>query len=318
MKMMKRIIGAAVVVAMVCAMAGCSMNKDNDNGNSSGTATAGSDEKVIATAENVTAGKVTKTGLNALSPVHFAVPDPDNAAGLSTKGVGYGFGKASGGKPHQISIDNQKYFDKFDAFCLDRKSEARGEKVLYLTFDCGYENGYTKPILDTLKEKKVPAAFFVTLDYLKSDEGSDMTVRMIKEGHIVGNHSTTHPIFPEISRTEMAKEIETCDNYLREEFGYTSPYFRFPTGEYSDSALNLVGGIGYTSVFWSLAYLDYDTEKQPDPDEAFKTITDRLHPGAVILLHSVSSTNAQILGNVIDYAREQGYVFRSLNEFPKN
>ena len=181
--MMKRIIGAAVVVAMVCAMAGCSMNKDSDNGNSSGTATAGSDEKVIATAENVTAGKVTKTGLSALSPVH------------STKGVGYGFGKASGGKPHQISIDNQKYFDKFDAFCLDRKSEARGEKVLYLTFDCGYENGYTKPILDTLKEKKVPAAFFVTLDYLKSDEGSDMTVRMIKEGHIVGNHSTTHPSF---------------------------------------------------------------------------------------------------------------------------
>ncbi len=318
MNMMKHILCAAVVVILLCTASGCSVKKADDNGNRSGTESAGSEEKVAASADDITAGKVTRTGLHALTPVHFAVPDPENAAGLSTKGIGYGFGKASGGKPHRISVDNQIYFDKFGAFCLDRKSEARDEKALYLTFDCGYENGYTKPILDTLKEKKVPAAFFVTLDYLKSDEGSDMTERMIKEGHIVGNHSTTHPIFPRISRTEMAKEIETCDNFLREEFGYTSPYFRFPTGEYSECALNLVNSIGYTSVFWSLAYLDYDTEKQPDQSSAFKTITERLHPGAVILLHSVSSTNARILGDVIDYAREQGYVFRSLDEFPKD
>lgn len=317
---MKKLIATALAVAVACTVCGCMKGGDESAGNSSPTTSnvssenASVAENVAATAnESEPAGRKTVTGLYALEPVHYVVGDPDNTAGLDTKGVEYGFGAASGGKPHEISVNNQKYFKKFGAFCLDTQSE---EKVLYLTFDCGYENGYTGPVLDALKEKKVPATFFVTLDYLKSDEGAKMATRMIKEGHIVGNHSTSHPVFPDISRTKMAEEIETCENYMRENFGYTSSYFRFPTGEYSESALELVQSIGYTSVFWSLAYLDYDTENQPDPDTAFKTVTDRLHPGAVILLHSVSSTNAQILGNIIDYAREQGYTFKSLDEYP--
>ncbi len=310
---MKKLILAAAAIALTCMMCGCMNGNDNDAGNLS-PATSNVAQDVAATAnESEPAGKKTKTGLYALKPVHYVVGDPENKSGLDTTGIGYGFGAASNGKPHEISVNNQKYFKSRNAFCLDTKSD---DKVLYLTFDCGYENGYTAPVLDTLKEKKVPAAFFLTLDYLKSEAGEEMTVRMIKEGHIIGNHSSTHPVFPDITRTDMAYEIETCENYMRENFGYSSKYFRFPTGEYSECSLDLVKSIGYKSVFWSLAYLDYDTEKQPDPDSAFKTVTERLHPGAVILLHSVSSTNAQILGEIIDYAREQGYVFKSLDEYP--
>ncbi len=310
---MKKLIIAAIVITAICAATGCMSDNSTSYGNSS-PATSNAAENVAATAaEDETAGKKTQTGLYALSPVHYVAGDPDNKAGLSTEGIGYGFGVSKNGVPHEISVNNQKIFEPYGAFCLDTKSE---EKVLYLTFDCGYENGFTAPILDTLKEKKVPATFFLTLDYVKSEEGAQMTTRMIKEGHIVGNHSATHRVFADISRSEMAQDIETCENYLRENFGYSTKYFRFPTGEYSECALDLVESIGYTSVFWSLAYLDYETENQPSPNKALKTVTDRLHPGAVILLHSVSETNAQIMGDIIDYARKQGYTFKSLDDYP--
>ncbi len=242
----------------------------------------------------------------------MTVDDPNNKRGLSTKGIEYSFGASKDGKPHNTSVENQKYFDPFGALALDTKTK---EKVIYLTFDCGYENGYTGKILDVLKEKKAPAAFFVTLPYLKENLGQQMAVRMINEGHIVGNHSTTHPIFSEISRTKMVNEIERCDNYLRTNFGYTSPYFRFPTGEYSENSLQLVESLGYTSVFWSIAYVDYDIKNQPSYEKAFDTITSRLHPGGVILLHAVSSTNAEVLGDVIDWARAQGYTFVPLTDY---
>ena len=139
---------------------------------------------------------------------------------------------------------------------------------------------------------------------------------MINEGHIVGNHSTTHPDFSKISREKMATEIETCDNYLREKFGYSSPYFRFPMGSYSASALDLVSSLGYKSVFWSVAYADWDVNDTKGKQYAFETVTSRLHPGAVILLHSVSPDNAAALGDIIDWARKQGYEFRSLEQLP--
>ena len=112
----------------------------------------------------------------------------------------------------------------------------------------------------------------------------------------------------------MTKEIQDCDNYLRSNFGYTSPYFRFPKGEYSECALELVGSLGYTSVFWSLSYADWDTKAQKGADYAFEKVTSRLHPGAIILLHAVSSDNAGAMARIIDYAREQGYEFKSLDD----
>ncbi|MBR2876858.1 MAG: polysaccharide deacetylase family protein [Clostridia bacterium] len=250
--------------------------------------------------------KKTYTGLEPLEKITLPVVDPDNLKGLSEKRVGHSYGVSENGVPHSISVNNQKIYKKYNGICLDTS----GEKVIYLTFDCGYENGYTSKILDVLKAKGVPAAFFVTLPYLES--APEVAARMINEGHVVGNHSDTHPDFSTISRTKMAKEIENVENYLRVHFGYASPYFRFPQGAYSESALDLVDSIGYKAVFWSSAYADWDTDNQKGKDYAYKTVTSRLHPGCVLLLHAVSKDNANALGDIIDYAREQGYVFKPL------
>lgn len=256
-------------------------------------------------------GADTQTGFAPLEKVTYTVPDPENSKGLSTKKIGHSHGPASGGKPHRTVVEFQKTFDKYGALTLDEKSE---EKVLYLTFDCGWEyENLTSKVLDVLKEKNVPAAFFCTLDHIKKQP--ELIVRMIKEGHIVGNHSTTHPSFPSISRTKMKDEIEQTENYLRENFGYCAKFFRFPAGEYSESALDLVSSLGYVSVFWSVAYNDWNVKQVKGKDYAVKTVCERLHPGAVILLHSVSKDNAAALGEIIDKARADGYVFKSLTQY---
>ena len=248
-----------------------------------------------------------------------AAPTTENTTAPDPKPVLSGdaalkYGIAKDGKPNDISVNNQKYFETngYKALCLDTKST---DKVLYLTFDCGYENGYTAKILDTLKEKQVTAAFFCTLPQVK--ENPEIIARMINEGHIVGNHSVTHPSFPTLTRLQMANEIKGMDDYLRTYFGYSAPFFRFPMGEYSDSALDAVGSLGYTSVFWSVAYSDWDLKKQKGEEFAFNTVMSRLHPGAVILLHAVSPDNAAALGRIIDSAREQGYTFKSLYDYPQ-
>ena len=236
-------------------------------------------------------------------------------ATFSKEKKSHSYGVAKDGKPHEISVTAQKYFEdnSFNAFCLDTVST---DKVLYLTFDCGYENGYTSKILDVLKEKNVTAAFFCTLNEVK--DNPELINRMINEGHIVGNHSVTHPSFAEISREQMKTEIQGFEDYLKENFnGYCEPYFRFPKGEYTDEALNLVGSMGYSSVFWSLSYADWDTSAQKGADYAYEKVISRLHPGAVILLHSVSSDNAGAMARIIDEARAQGYEFRSLRDFEK-
>lgn len=264
--------------------------------------------------EQTTGSNGTFTGLFALPPIRYTVPDPDNRQGLSTECINHSFGIAKDGKPHSISVDNQNRFDRNGqkAIAYDNKTT---EKVLYLTFDSGYENGCTGKILDTLKEKNVPAAFFCTKNQLLDEPA--LVSRMIREGHIVGNHSDTHPNFSKISRTKMAKELESTENVLREKFGYSSTFFRFPEGAYNDSALDLVGSLGYTSVFWSVAYADWDVSNTKGADYATKTVIERLHPGAIILLHSVSPDNAAAMADIIDTARAMGYTFRSLRDFGK-
>ena len=135
---------------------------------------------------------------------------------------------------------------------------------------------------------------------------------MILEGHVVGNHSKTHPSFAKISRTKMMEEVKAFDDYIREKFGYTAPFFRYPMGEYNESSLELLNSFGFKCVFWSVAYADWDLNNQKGKEHAFNTVTSRLHPGAVILLHSVSPDNANALGDIIDYARQQGYEYKLL------
>ncbi len=253
---------------------------------------------------------------SAIAALGITVTDPDNTRGLATEKKGFSFGVAANGVAHNQSFLNQQGFDALQnvkALALDTKAE---EKVMYLTFDNGYEyKNLTASILDTLLAKDVKAAFFVTLSYVKQNKA--LVKRMIDEGHIVGNHSATHPSFPSLTRTQMAEEIAMLDKYLRDNFGYTSPYFRFPSGEHSECSLELVSSIGFRSVFWSVAYADWSTSEQKGADYAYDTVTSRFHPGAVILLHAVSDDNTRALGRIIDKAISDGYSFRTLDEYFK-
>ena len=180
------------------------------------------------------------------------------------------------------------------------------QRKIYLTFDSGYENGCTAGILDTLKEKNVRAVFFVTYDYCKRNP--ELVKRMIAEGHTVGNHTWSHPSLPECSPDELYSELSLLHEYVRDEFGYDMYVMRPPKGEFSQRVLACAKELGYTTVLWSFAYPDWDVNNQPDPEQAFQKITGKSHNGAVYLLHAVSETNAAILGRVIDYWRDNGFV----------
>lgn len=299
------------VVLTVFALASCSGRDTLENNNVNAPVTVEDDRTVTSLV--TTAAKPAETspltGREILPTAVFEVNDPENTRGIPTEKIEHSYGVAKDSQPHMNSVNAQNFFQskKYRAVCYDNKS---AEKVLYLTFDCGWENGMTDKVLDILKEKKVPAAFFCTLDHIKSSP--ELIARMINEGHIVGNHSAKHPDFAGIDRQRMADEILECDSYLRTNFGYTSPFFRFPEGSYTESALELVGSMGYTSVFWSCAYADWDVSDQKGGDYAFEKVTSRLHPGAIVLLHSVSPDNAEALAGIIDFARENGYEFKSL------
>ena len=198
------------------------------------------------------------------------------------------------------SVDYNNKYGKYDAIFM-----GDAEKTIYLTFDEGYENGYTSQILDTLKEKKVSAVFFVTYDYVKRND--DLIKRMINEGHIIGNHTWSHPSMPDLSAAECENEIKTLHDYVKENYNYEMKYIRPPMGEFSEKSLAVSQKLGYKSVFWSFAYKDYDVNNQPDPSAAFKRITEATHDGAIYLLHAVSKTNANILADVIDKWRQDGY-----------
>lgn len=225
------------------------------------------------------------------------------AQGLDTTKLGWGPGGPvdENNRPDGATV----YQEKYGQYAADFIRE--NNQNIYLTFDEGYENGYTDDILDTLKEKGVQAVFFVTMPYVQSEP--ELVQRMIDEGHIVGNHSVNHPSFPEISLEECQQEIMELHDYVKENFGYEMSLFRFPMGEFSEADLKVVQDLGYRSVFWSFAYRDWLVDEQPDPQEAIATIEDKCHPGAIYLLHAVSETNAQILGQVIDDLRGEGYVF---------
>ncbi len=188
------------------------------------------------------------------------------------------------------------------------------EKVLYLTFDAGYENGCTEKILDVLQKHDVKAAFFLVGHYMQTN--ADLVRRMAHEGHTVGNHTMHHPDMSKLSdREAFSRELTALEETYRQITGQTlAKYYRPPQGTYSAENLAMAQELGYRTVFWSLAYVDWNNDKQPTAEYAFSKLLPRTHPGAVVLLHSTSRTNAQILDELLTKWKEMGYRFGTLEE----
>lgn len=221
---------------------------------------------------------------------------------LSSKKIGWGVGTVKEDeRPYSAVSFNEKYKG------LGGRFIGEDNKKVYLTFDEGYENGYTAAILDTLKAKKVSAVFFVTYDY--ASKNPDLVCRIINEGHVLGNHSWSHPSVPTCTDDGAKNEIMRLHNYVLEKFNYKMTLFRFPMGEFSEKTLAVAKNCGYQSVFWSFAYVDWKTDNQPEKQIALKRTTEGAHNGAIYLLHAVSKTNTEILGDFIDNVRNKGYTF---------
>lgn len=220
---------------------------------------------------------------------------------------GLGFGEDGTQPTGTVSAEELK---KYDAYYVGNEKE----KVLYLTFDCGYENGNTEAILDALKKHKVKATFFCVGNFLETSP--DIIKRMVEEGHTVGNHTYHHPDMSAISDEEsFKKEVDDVANLYQEITGKKmTKYYRPPQGKYSIENLEMAKKLGYKTFFWSLAYVDWNIDAQPTKDEAFEKLLTRVHPGAIVLLHNTSKTNGQILDELLTKWEEMGYTFKELSE----
>lgn len=280
---MKKVIALIIIMTL---LTGCSINvvppESDDNNTISNIKTT-----------------VTETETSTEIPPADPVASLDS---LSAKKVVWGYGSV---KNHQKPSEPLSLDEKYKS--LGAKWFIDGEKRICLTFDEGYENGYTPKILDVLKEKNVKAVFFVTYDFVKDNEA--LVKRMIDEGHIVGNHSYRHYSMDELDTDTAREEVTFLHNYVKEKFNYTMSYFRFPKGEFSEKTLGILKELNYESIFWSYAYADWDPDEQPAEDKAFTDLCEAAHPGEILLLHAVSKTNANILGKVIDDIHKQGYEF---------
>ena len=198
-----------------------------------------------------------------------------------------------------------------DAYYVDPTEE----KVIYLTFDAGYENGNTEPILNALKEAGAPAAFFLVGTYIR--DNPELIRRMVDEGHIVANHTMNHPNMSAISDMErFQRELEEPERIYKEITGQEMPkLYRPPQGKYSVENLKMAKELGYKTMFWSLAYVDWYDNDQPSKEQAFGKLLPRIHPGAILLLHNTSATNGAIMGELLAEYRSMGYTFRCLSEF---
>lgn len=199
---------------------------------------------------------------------------------------------------------------KYDAYYVNPKCK---KKKIFLTFDCGYENGFTPKILDVLKKQKVVAAFFVTKPFIR--EGRELIRRMKKEGHIVGNHTVHHKSMPTLSDRDNKQEIIDCAEYCKEATGYEMDHFIHPPmGEYNEKTLKLTKSMGYKTIFWSMAYVDFDVNKQPGKQYVVEHFKKYTHNGAIPLMHNVSQSNAEALDEVITNLKKEGYQFESLKK----
>ena len=218
--------------------------------------------------------------------------------------------KPSCAKPKGVKLQD------YDAYYYGTKAYKAKEKVCYLTFDCGYENGYTKKILKTLKKYNIKALFFITKQYL--DENPDIVKQMKEEGHLVGNHTCNHPRLCDCSVKKIKKEIKGCAKAMKKQTGYDMDYYcRPPEGAYSERVLKVLQDMGYATMFWSLAYYDYEPEDEPGADLVVSKFKKHHFPGLMPLMHVISRSNRDALPRVIKYLTKKGYRFGEVTEFIK-
>lgn len=233
---------------------------------------------------------------------------PANAGAQSSWGLSF---QEEGKAP--VGNASPAYLKDFNAYYINETEE----KVIYLTFDCGFENGNTPKILDALKKHKAPATFFIVGNFMETSP--DLVKRMVEEGHTVGNHTYHHPDMSAISeQAAFQKELDSLAALYQETTGQELPkYYRPPQGKYSRENLQQAHALGYTTVFWSLAYVDWYVDNQPTAEQAYAKLLPRIHDGAIVLLHSTSKTNADILDDLLTKWEDMGYTFASLDELPE-
>ncbi|MBQ3415724.1 MAG: polysaccharide deacetylase family protein [Clostridia bacterium] len=230
---------------------------------------------------------------------------------LSNKLIGWGIKREENHNQPDVGNKNKEILEKNNGICLGNKEKA----YIYLTFDEGYEAGYTAQILDILKKNNVTATFFITSHYLNTEP--ELVKRMLDEGHIVGNHTVNHKSLPTLSDEKVKSEIMNLHKEIYEKFDYEMKYIRPPKGEFSERTLYISNSLGYKTVMWSFAYCDWDENNQLNEEKAKEMIINNLHNGEIILLHGNSKTNTNILDSTIKYIKNQNYEFKSLEQFEK-
>ena len=230
---------------------------------------------------------------------------------LSKTKIEWGIKREDNHQQPDLGSKNRQLIEKYKGMAIGNKDS----KNIYVTFDLGYEAGYTSIILDILKENNVPATFFITKHYVNT--ASDLIQRMIDEGHIIGNHTSKHKSMPSLTEEQLTEDLMDLHTVIYEKFNYEMKYMRPPKGEYSEYSLSLTTKLGYIPVMWSFAYADWDEQKQPSKEEGIKKIIDNTHNGEIMLLHATSRTNMEILDTVIKQIKQTGYEFKSLDEFEK-
>ena len=246
-------------------------------------------------------------GLLTISIVQFTLASQANE--LSNELLAWGFRRGENHTQPVLDSKSLKVINEYNGIAMGNAND----KYVYLTFDAGYEAGYTESILKALEDNNVTAAFFITGHYLNT--ATDLVKKMIEGGNVVGNHTVNHKCLPNLSNEEIKDEIMKLHNAVYEKTGYEMTFFRPPKGEFSERTTEYVNSLGYTSVLWSSAYDDWDKTKQGREEYGKKKILDNLHNGAVILLHSTSKDNSVILDSLIKEIKSQGYEIRSLRDF---
>ncbi len=233
----------------------------------------------------------------------------DTNSSVSNQKIEWGIKRNDNHEQPDVGSKNRKILEENNGICLGNAEE----KIIYLTFDEGYEAGYTEEILKILKENDVKAAFFLTAHYVNTEE--DLVKQMIDDGHIIGNHTVNHKSMPTLTEEEIKQEVMDLHQSVYEKFGYEMKYIRPPKGEFSEKTLMVTNALGYKNVMWSFAYEDWNEEKQPDENQAKEKILNNLHNGEIMLLHGNSKTNTNILDSMIKEIKNRGYEFKSLDEF---